>query len=44
MFHEILGHPILYAVTNLDLEGGNAPAFLVRIKADFGSWQVTRVQ
>ncbi|WP_036015875.1 hypothetical protein [Bradyrhizobium yuanmingense] len=35
----------IYAVTNLDLEQGrDAPAFHVRVKADFESWEVTRFQ
>jgi hypothetical protein len=31
-------------VTNLDLVEGNAPTLLVRIKKDFGAWEVTRTQ
>ena len=34
----------VYGVTNLDLTEGNAPTLLVRIKADFGAWEVTRTQ
>jgi hypothetical protein len=34
----------VYSVTNLDLIEGNAPTLLVRIKGDFGAWEVTRTQ
>ena len=34
----------VYGVTNLDLIEGNAPTLLVRIKEDFGAWEVTRTQ
>jgi hypothetical protein len=34
----------IYGVTNLDLTEGNAPTLLVRIKEDFGAWEVTRTQ
>jgi len=34
----------VYGVTNLDLTEGNAPTLLVRIKADFNAWKVTRTQ
>jgi hypothetical protein len=34
----------IYNVTHLDLSDGDAPAFEVRISADFESWKVTRVQ
>jgi hypothetical protein len=34
----------VYGVTNLDLTKGNAPTLLVRIKEDFGAWEVKRTQ
>jgi hypothetical protein len=34
----------VYGVTLLDLSGGNAPTFLVRIAPDFGSWVVGQLQ
>jgi hypothetical protein len=34
----------VYAITNLNLEGGNAPAWRIKIAPDFGSWAVERVQ
>jgi hypothetical protein len=34
----------VYGVTNLDLTECNAPTLLVRIKRDFGAWEVTRTQ
>ena len=34
----------VYGVTNLDMTEGNAPTLLVRIKRDFGGWEVTRTQ
>jgi hypothetical protein len=34
----------VYGVTNLDLTEGNAPTLLVRIKEDFGAWEVKRTQ
>jgi hypothetical protein len=34
----------VYNVTNLDLSGGNAPIFKVRIGKDFDQWHVTRSQ
>lgn len=34
----------IYGVTHLDVSGGDAPAFLVRISKDFDTWEVTRQQ
>jgi len=34
----------VYGVTNLDLTQGKAPVLLVRIKENFGAWEVTRIQ
>jgi hypothetical protein len=34
----------VYGVTNLDFTEGNAPTLLVRIREDFGAWEVTRTQ
>jgi hypothetical protein len=33
-----------YAVTQLDLDEGNAPTMLVRIGADFDTWEVEQIQ
>jgi hypothetical protein len=34
----------IYNVAHLDISDGNAPAFEVRISADFESWKVARIQ
>lgn len=34
----------IYAVTNLDVSEGNAPAYIVRINADFTEWTVEQIQ
>jgi hypothetical protein len=34
----------VYGVANLDLTEGNAPTLLVRIRQDFATWEVTRIQ
>ncbi len=34
----------VYAVTNLDLSDGDAPAFLVRVSKEFDAWEVSRAQ
>jgi hypothetical protein len=34
----------VYGVTLLDLSGGDAPSFLVRVAPDFGSWVVGQIQ
>jgi hypothetical protein len=34
----------IYGVTHLDMSGGDAPTFLVRIGKDFDSWEVEGVQ
>jgi hypothetical protein len=34
----------IYGVTHLDVSGGNAPTFLVRISKDFDTWEVTDLQ
>ena len=34
----------VYATTNLDVRHGDAPAFHVRIRKDFGGWRVIAIQ
>jgi hypothetical protein len=34
----------IYGVTHLDVSGGNAPIYLIRITRDFNSWEVTDFQ
>ena len=34
----------IYGVTLLDISGGNAPAYLIRINSAFDTWEVTDVQ
>jgi hypothetical protein len=34
----------VYAVTNLDVSDGDAPAFLVRISKEFDAWEISRAQ
>lgn len=38
------GGEYIYAVTNLDVSEGNAPAYIIRINADFTEWTVEQVQ
>jgi hypothetical protein len=34
----------VYGVTHLDVSDGDAPSFLVRIRQDFGAWDIVRLQ
>jgi len=34
----------VYGVTNLNMDGGNAPTWVVRISPDFDAWEVARIQ
>lgn len=40
----VIGGEYIYAVTNLDVSEGNAPAYIVRINADFTEWTVEQIQ
>jgi hypothetical protein len=34
----------VYGITQLDVDGGNAPTWRVRIRKDFDAWEVERIQ
>lgn len=34
----------VYDITQLDVDGGDAPTWRVRIRRDFSAWQVERIQ
>jgi hypothetical protein len=42
--HGDVADEYVYGVTQLDLSGGDAPTWLVRIQKDFGAWEVKRLQ
>lgn len=41
---EVQDGDYVYGVTALDVTGGDAPAFIVRISKKFDSWEVTQIQ
>jgi hypothetical protein len=42
--HHVNAGEYIYAVTQLTLENGTAPTFLIRIARQFNSWKMTRIQ